>query len=57
MTISKTIAHQAEATRGAAKRMFGRATGNSRLRVEGRMEQAKANAKQSGAKLKDVFKP
>jgi uncharacterized protein YjbJ (UPF0337 family) len=57
MTISKTITHQAEATRGAAKRMFGRATGNSRLRVEGRMEQAKANAKQSGAKLKDVFKP
>ncbi|MCV7172366.1 CsbD family protein [Mycobacterium sp. CPCC 205372] len=56
MTIGKTIAHQAEAARGATKKILGRAVGNTRLRTEGRAEQAKANAKQSGAKLKDVFK-
>jgi uncharacterized protein YjbJ (UPF0337 family) len=34
----------------------GRATGNTRLRTEGRVEQAKGNAKQAGAKVKDIFK-
>lgn len=56
MTIGRTIAHKAQATRGAAKKFFGRATGNTRLRTEGRLEQAKGNAKQSGEKFKDVFK-
>ncbi|RZT25854.1 CsbD-like protein [Mycobacterium sp. BK558] len=56
MTIGKTIAHQAEATRGAVKKIFGRATGNTRLRTEGRVEQAKGNAKQSGEKFKEVFR-
>lgn len=57
MTIAKTIAHQAEATKGAAKKFVGRVTGNTRLRTTGRIDEAKANAKQSGVKLKDVFKP
>lgn len=56
MTIAKTIAHKAEATIGGAKRLVGRATGNRRLRAEGRIDQATADAKQSGTKLKDVFK-
>jgi len=56
MTIGTTIAHQVEAGKGAAKKLFGRATGNTRLRTEGRIDQARANAKQSGAKLKDVFR-
>ena len=57
MTVGKKIAHKAEATKGAAKKFFGQATGNSRLRAEGRLDQAKGNAKQAGAKLKDAFKP
>jgi uncharacterized protein YjbJ (UPF0337 family) len=56
VTFARTIAHQTQATRGAVKKLVGRATGNPRLRTEGRLDQAKGNAKQSGAKLKDVFK-
>ncbi len=56
MNIGKKIAHKAEATKGAAKKFFGRATGNNRLRAEGRADQFKGNAKQSGAKLKDAFR-
>jgi uncharacterized protein YjbJ (UPF0337 family) len=56
MSISKKLAHKAEAVKGATKKYFGRATGNTRLRTEGRVEQAKGNTKQVGAKAKDVFK-
>ncbi len=56
MSVGKKISHKAEATKGAVKKFFGRATGNSRLRNEGRVGQAKGNIKQSGAKLKDAFK-
>jgi uncharacterized protein YjbJ (UPF0337 family) len=56
MSIGKKIAHKAEATKGAAKKFFGRATANTRLRNEGRLDQAKGNVKQSGDKLKDAFK-
>jgi uncharacterized protein YjbJ (UPF0337 family) len=56
MTIAKKLAHKAEAAKGATKKYFGRATGNTRLRTEGRTDQAKGNAKQAGAKAKDVFK-
>jgi uncharacterized protein YjbJ (UPF0337 family) len=56
MTVGKKIAHKAEATKGAAKKFLGRATGNARLRTEGRLDQANGNVKQAGAKLKDAFK-
>ncbi|HYJ54260.1 MAG TPA: CsbD family protein [Mycobacterium sp.] len=56
MSITKKLAHKAEAVSGATKKLFGRATGNTRLRNEGRVEQAMGNAKQAGAKAKDVFK-
>jgi len=56
MSISKKLAYKAEAVKGATKKYFGRATGNTRLRTEGRVEQAKGNTKQVGAKVKDVFK-
>jgi uncharacterized protein YjbJ (UPF0337 family) len=41
---------------GAAKKYFGRATGNTRLRTEGRVDQFKGNTKQAGEKVKDAFK-
>jgi uncharacterized protein YjbJ (UPF0337 family) len=56
MSVGKKIAHKAEATKGAAKKFFGRATGNTRLRTEGRVDQANGNVRQAGAKLRDAFK-
>ena len=55
MSISKKIAHKAEAVKGGAKRMVGRITGSRRLRAEGRADQAKGDIKQAGAKIKDAF--
>jgi uncharacterized protein YjbJ (UPF0337 family) len=54
MSISKKIAHKAEAVKGGAKRMADRLTGSRRLRAEGRADQAKGNIKQAGAKIKDA---
>ena len=56
MSIGKKIAHKAEAAKGAAKKYFGRATGNTRLATEGRVDQFKGNTKQAGDKVKDAFK-
>ncbi|ART69866.1 MULTISPECIES: CsbD family protein [Mycobacterium] len=56
MSVGKKIAHKAEAAKGAVKKLIGRATGNTRLRAEGRADQFKGNAKQAGAKVKDAFK-
>ena len=52
MSIGRKIAHKAEAIKGAAKKYFGRATGNTRLRTEGRIDQFKGNTKQAGDKVK-----
>jgi hypothetical protein len=35
MSIAKKLAHKAQAAKGATKKYFGRATGNTRLRTEG----------------------
>jgi uncharacterized protein YjbJ (UPF0337 family) len=56
MTISKKIAHKAEAVKGTFTKTAGRATGSRRLRAEGRGDQAKGNIKQAGAKVKDALK-
>ncbi len=56
MSITKKIAHKLEAAKGATKKFYGRATGNTRLRTEGRIDQFKGNTKQAGAKVKDAFK-
>jgi uncharacterized protein YjbJ (UPF0337 family) len=56
MSIAKKLSHKAEAVKGATKKLFGRATGNTRLRTEGRADQFKGDAKQAGAKVKDAFK-
>ena len=56
MSIAKKIAHKAEAVKGGAKKVAGRATDNRRLKAEGRGDQAKGNLKQAGAKVKDAVK-
>ena len=56
MSIFKKWAHKAEAVKGGAKKAVGRATGNSRLKAEGRGDQVKGDSKMAGAKIKDAFK-
>ncbi len=56
MSIGKKLAQKAQAASGAAKKYFGRATGNTRLRAEGRVDQFKGNTKQAGDKVNDAFK-
>lgn len=56
MSIAKKIAHKAEAVKGSAKKVTGRATGSRRLRAKGRSDQVKGDTKQAGAKVKDVFR-
>ena len=56
MGIAKKIAHKAEAVKGGAKKTVGRATGNRRLKAEGRGDQVKGNTKQAGAQIKDARK-
>ena len=56
MSVGKKLAHKAEAAKGAAKKFVGRATGNTRLATEGRVDQFKGNTKQAGEKVKDAFK-
>jgi uncharacterized protein YjbJ (UPF0337 family) len=41
---------------GEAKETFGKATDNEDLEAEGKTDQAKADLKQAGEKVKDVFK-
>ena len=41
---------------GKAKEKFGEATGDDRTKNEGKVDQAKANLKDAGEKVKDVFK-
>ena len=54
MSITRTIAHQAEILTGGAKTMIGRLTGSQRLRNDGRADQAKGNIKQAGAEIEDA---
>jgi uncharacterized protein YjbJ (UPF0337 family) len=56
MSISKKLAHKAEAVKGSFKKTAGRLTGSRRLRAEGRGDQVKGNMKQAGAKVRDAVK-
>ena len=50
------IGNATENTAGKVKEGVGRATDNERLEAEGRNDQASANLKQAGEKIKDAFK-
>jgi uncharacterized protein YjbJ (UPF0337 family) len=41
---------------GEAKETFGKATDNEDMEAEGKADQAKADLKQAGEKVKDAFK-
>jgi uncharacterized protein YjbJ (UPF0337 family) len=57
MSIRRTIAHKTKVARGAIKQFLGRATGDTRLRNEGRLDRATGNAARTVDKLGDAFKP
>ena len=56
MGIDDKIDNASENTAGKVKEGVGRATDNERLEAEGRNDQASANVKQAGEKIKDAFK-
>ena len=52
--MAEKISHSAEAIKGSVKELIGRVTGSRRLRTEGRVDRAKGDLKQAGAKVKDA---
>jgi uncharacterized protein YjbJ (UPF0337 family) len=46
----------AEGMKGKSKEAAGKVTDDEKLEAEGRIDQAKADAKQAGEKVKDIFK-
>lgn len=54
MAEDNKIKNAAEETVGKVKEGVGEATGNESLANKGRMDQAKANVKQAGEKVKDA---
>ena len=57
-TLSGTdkIKNSADSKLGEAKEKFGDATGNEDMQAEGKTDKSKADLKQAGEKVKDVFK-
>ncbi|MFF4183697.1 CsbD family protein [Streptomyces sp. NPDC001691] len=56
MSSEKKAKAKTEQVKGKAKEAVGRAVGNERLTAEGRVDQAKGDARQAKEKAKDVFK-
>lgn len=53
MGLDDKIRHQAEEAKGKVEQGVGRATGNDRLEAEGKKDEAVADVKQTGDRLKD----
>ncbi|MEU4565622.1 CsbD family protein [Micromonospora sp. NPDC023956] len=56
MGIDDKINNTSEQAAGKVKEGVGRATDDEQLEAEGRKDQASANLKQAGEKIKDVFR-
>ncbi len=48
--------NSAQTTKGKVKEAAGKLTGNDKLRVKGKTDQAKGHLKQAGEKVKDAVK-
>jgi uncharacterized protein YjbJ (UPF0337 family) len=57
MSGADKVRNKAQKASGVAKEAVGRATGNRRLEAEGRNDQRRADLKDAGEKIKDVFRP
>ena len=56
-SIVRAVKYKAQETRGRAKQTAGKATGNDRLRREGKAEELKSKLNQFTKRIKDAFKP
>ncbi|WP_224280379.1 CsbD family protein [Nocardioides lacusdianchii] len=56
MGLDDKIGNKAEELKGKGKEATGKATDDEQLEAEGKGDQAGANLKQAGEKVKDVFK-
>lgn len=53
MGLGDKASNQAEESKGQVKEGFGKATGNEQMEADGKLDQAKANAKQGVESAKD----
>jgi len=56
MGLADKAQNKAEDVKGQGKEAAGRASDDDQLEAEGKTDQAKANIKQAGEKVKDAFK-
>ena len=56
MSAADKIKHAAEDAKGHIKEGVGKMTDNHKLEAEGKMDQAKADVKQTGDDIKDALK-
>jgi len=56
MATSDKVKNTAQQAKGKVKETVGRASGDNKLRAEGKADQMRGNIKQAGEKLKDAFK-
>jgi uncharacterized protein YjbJ (UPF0337 family) len=56
MGLEDKARNKADEMKGQAKEKAGHATGDENLEAEGRADQAVADVKQAGEKVKDAFK-
>jgi len=56
MGLDDKISNAAEEAKGKGKEALGDATDDDRMKAEGHADQASANMKQAGEKVKDAFK-
>jgi uncharacterized protein YjbJ (UPF0337 family) len=55
MTATDKANNSAQQAKGKLKEAAGKLGGNDKLRAEGKADQAKADLKQAGEKVKDAF--
>jgi uncharacterized protein YjbJ (UPF0337 family) len=56
MTVKNTLSNKAQYWSGRAKETAGRVGGNRRTQYEGKLDQVKANLKETRNKVQDTFK-
>ena len=56
MATTDKVKNTAQQAKGKLKENIGKASGDNKLRAEGKADQMQGNVKQAGEKLKDAFK-
>lgn len=56
MSVGNKAKNKAKVIKGKTKKQVGMATGNDRLKVEGKADEVVGNLKNAGEKVKDAFR-